>query len=333
MRLSLICVLGIIVVSLLFLPAPAEAISRPGKADGLPTEVSIKAILVDLDEVNGADQSFVANFYLEARWQDNRLAHQEQDSVIRSLNEIWHPRLQFLNQQKIWQTLPEEVAITHGGEVLYRQRVWGSFSQPLELQNFPLDRQDFKIILVASSYTPDEVTFVLNPDGLSGLASEFSQEEWDVLDWRLDITPYSVMEGDLPDASFSFVFAAERKLGFYIWKIIIPLILIVMMSWIVFWINPEQFTTQIGVSTTSMLTLIAYRFVMAGLLPNISYLTRMDYFILGSTLLVFFALIQAVVTAVLAESKKITLARSIDRWCRGIFPLLFVGVFFFSIIL
>ena len=333
MRLPLTCVLGVIVVTSLTNSAFAEEISRPGKQNGRPTEVSIKAVLVDVDEINGGNQSFVSTFYLEARWQDDRLSHQQKDIVIRPLNEIWHPQLQFLNQQRILSTFPETVAISSDGEVLYRQRVWGSFSQPLELQNFPFDRQDFKIILVASGHTPDEVKFMHNTDGLSGLASAFSQEEWDIIEWSLDITPYSAMEGDLPDASFAFVFVAERKLGFYIWKIIIPLILIVMMSWIVFWINPEQFATQIGVSTTSMLTLIAYRFVMVGLLPNISYLTRMDYFILGSTLLVFLALIQAVVTAILAEAKKITLAKSIDRWCRGIFPLFFVTVFLFSIIL
>ena len=333
MRLFLTCVLAIVEVISLFCPWPADAINRPGKQDGRATEVSIKAVLVDVDAIKGSDQSFVASFYLEARWQDDRLSHQQQDLVTRPLNEVWHPRLQFLNQQRILSTFPERVTITPGGEVLYRQRVWGAFSQPLELQNFPFDRQDFQIILVASGYTPEEVKFMRNPDGLSGLASAFSQEEWDILEWRLDITPYSVMEGDLPDASFAFVFVAERKLGFYIWKVIIPLILIVMMSWIVFWINPEQFATQIGVSTTSMLTLIAYRFVMVGLLPNISYLTRMDYFIFGSTLLVFLALIQAVVTAILAESKKITLAKRIDRWCRSIFPLVFVTVLFFSLIL
>ena len=123
MRLFITCALGIILLSSFFGPISAEAINRPGEQDGRPTEVSIKAVLVDLDEINGADQSFVANFYLEARWQDDRLAHQEQERVIRPLNEIWHPRLQFLNQQKIWPTLPEEVAITPGGAVMYRQRV------------------------------------------------------------------------------------------------------------------------------------------------------------------------------------------------------------------
>ena len=330
MRLVLTCVLGIILITL-FSPSPAVAISRPGKADGRPTKISITAVLLDVDEINGADQSVVANFYFEARWQDTRLAHNEPDIVIRPLKEVWHPRFQFVNQQKIWSTLPEDVEISSGGEVLYRQRVWGAFSEPLELQEFPFDRQDFKIILVSSGYTPEEVKFLINPAGISGLASEFSQQEWNILEWRLDIAPFRVMEGDIPDTSFSFVFVGERKLGFYIWKVVIPLIFIVMMSWIVFWINPEQFATQIGVSTTSMLTLIAYRLVMVGLLPNISYLTRMDSFIIGSTLLVFLALIQAVVTAVLAESKKVILAQKIDRWCRSIFPLLFVIMLFASL--
>ena len=228
MRLVLTCVLGIILITL-FSPSPAEAISRPGKADGRPTKISITAVLLDVDEINGADQSVVANFYFEARWQDTRLAHNEPDIVIRPLKEVWHPRFQFVNQQKIWSTLPEDVEISSGGEVLYRQRVWGAFSEPLELQEFPFDRQDFKIILVSSGYTPEEVKFLINPAGISGLASEFSQQEWNILEWRLDIAPFRVMEGDIPDTSFSFVFVGERKFGFYIWKVVIPLIFIVMM--------------------------------------------------------------------------------------------------------
>jgi hypothetical protein len=36
-----------------------------------------------------------------------------------------------------------------------------------------------------------------------------------------------------------------------------------------------------------MLTLIAYRFSIGELVPKVAYLTRLDYFILGSTLMVF----------------------------------------------
>ena len=39
-----------------------------------------------------------------------------------------------------------------------------------------------------------------------------------------------------------------------------------------------------------MLTLIAYRFLLGQSLPPVSYLTRLDYFLLGATILVFIAL-------------------------------------------
>ncbi len=51
-----------------------------------------------------------------------------------------------------------------------------------------------------------------------------------------------------------------------------------------------------------MLTLIAYRFLLGGMLPRISYLTRLDYFLLGSTVLVFLALVEAACTSRLATS-------------------------------
>ena len=45
-----------------------------------------------------------------------------------------------------------------------------------------------------------------------------------------------------------------------------------------------------------MLTLIAYRFLLGGVLPPLSYLTRMDHFLLASTFLVLVAIIQVAAT-------------------------------------
>ena len=52
-------------------------------------------------------------------------------------------------------------------------------------------------------------------------------------------------------------------------RIILPLLLIVAMSWLVFWIDPELAGPQISIAVTSMLTLIAYRFMVGGMLPKI----------------------------------------------------------------
>ena len=55
------------------------------------------------------------------------------------------------------------------------------------------------------------------------------------------------------------------------------------------------------------------------------YLTRLDPFILASSLLVFLSLIEVMLTIRLATDNRTGLARIIDRRCRIFFPLAFIG--------
>jgi len=59
---------------------------------------------------------------------------------------------------------------------------------------------------------------------------------------------------------------------------LLPLALIVLMAWSVFWIDPALLPTQIGVSTASVFSLIAFRFGTRDLLPPVHYMTRGDFF-------------------------------------------------------
>ena len=72
-----------------------------------------------------------------------------------------------------------------------------------------------------------------------------------------------------------------------------------------------------------MLTLIAYRFAIDTQLPRLPCTTRLDTFILTSTLLVFFCLIEVLVTTILHNKQQAARARRIDRYCRIIFPAIF----------
>jgi len=282
--------------------------------------------VVDIDEIKSASQSFDANVYIQLRWKDPQLAHKGSTPIVKSLKEVWNPGVLFVNQQKLWMTLPEIVTITPDGEVFYRQRVWGAFSQPLKLRNFPFDRQLFSIQLAASGITPNKIELLLDSNTKSGIAQELSLSDWNVLRWTAETRNYKPMPTVTAIPGFAFSFEAERKTGYFIIKVIIPLILIVAMSWIVFWIDPKESGTQISVSITTMLTLIAYRFAIDTSLPKVSYLTRLDYFILLSTILVFATLIIVVVTSMLAKAEKLSQAKAIDRWMRFVFPLAFVIV-------
>lgn len=72
-----------------------------------------------------------------------------------------------------------------------------------------------------------------------------------------------------------------------------------------------------------MLTLIAYRFSIDAILPQASYMTRMDFFILGATFLVFLTLVQAGLTSNLHRGGREELAQRIDKVRRFVFPAVF----------
>jgi hypothetical protein len=96
------------------------------------------------------------------------------------------------------------------------------------------------------------------------------------------------------------------------------------MSWAAFWIKRSETGVRIAVATSSVLTLIAHRFVLASLLPRLPYMTRMDYFTVGSTILVFLALIVVVLTSFLEpEICSDCSARRINIGSRFAFPIVF----------
>jgi len=331
---SLPVALCLLLIAAALLPHGATAqvdVGRPAPEAG-PTRVEVIILILDVNAVTAASQSFTANVYFGATWHDPRLAHDGSGPVSRSLDQVWHPRLQILNQRRVHNTMARQVEITPDGQVTYQQRVWGEFSQPLDLRDFPFDHQDFAIQLVAARHSPAEIVLVDNSTLPSGISETVSLPDWEILGSKVDTETYRVFPEAPGSASFTVYFTAKRNISYSILKIILPLILIVMMSWSVFWLDPDIAGPQISAAVTAMLTLIAYRFMIGGMLPQISYLTRLDFFILGSTLLVFATLAEAVATVYLAKQGRKDLARRIDRWSRLAVPLIFAGLFLIALV-
>ena len=247
------------------------------------------------------------------------------------LEQVWHPRVGIANETaSVIRKFPDWVEVEPDGTLTYRQRYAGAFTQPLRLQSFPFDRQAFRIQLVAVRYRPNEVKFVPDQDWIkeglkqaAGIAPSITLPDWRAEKWETKPLTYALTPG-LEFSGYAFEFTASRNVLHYILKVILPLVLIVMMSWSVFWTDPTNSNTQFSIAVTSMLTLIAYRFAVDNQLPRLPYMTRLDVFFLISTLLVFFSLIEVLVTTILDNNQQIARAKRIDRYCRVIVPVIFV---------
>jgi len=297
--------------------------TRPG-VGGQPLTISGTLFLLDVSKIDGADQSFTADVFLMLQWQDERLASAAEGMRRLPLNNVWNPRVQIINQRRIWKTFPEMVDVSPDGTVVYRQRYYGQFASALDLRNFPLDRHRFGLRLVIPGYSPEEIEFVPNTEGFGeGRSPNMTVPDWSVGPFEMRTTPYAVIPGGREIAGLEGVFEARRHLGFYVGKAFVSVAIIVFMSWVVFWLGPEHVGPRLSVSVTSMLTLIAYRFLLGQSLPPVSYLTRLDYFLLGATILVFVALIQVALTSATQEGDRAERAIAVNRNSRWVFPTVF----------
>jgi len=285
--------------------------------------------IIDIDGVDSANQRFSGSVFLEARWNIPALRHSGPAPLVRRTTDVWTPRLVIVNQQQAWSAFPPFVEIQPDGEVVYRQKTWGWFSQPLDLRDFPLDRQTLSIHLVAAGLSETEVKMVdLKKAGgrQSTIAKKLSMPDFQVTSWKAQQRPYVIIPGEKGIAGFIMEIETKRLASYYIWKVIFPLCLIVMLSWSPLWIDPTEISTSIAISTTAFLTLIAYLFAVAVLLPRVPYLTRLDRFILLSTLLVFAGLIQTILSAYLINLNKLTLVKDLIFKSRIVYPIALLAV-------
>ena len=303
-------------LSLLGLTAPVQAMQEVPR-------VSVYIYLGDLVEITGADQSFFADVFMAARWHDQTLAGDYAGIRTLDLEDVWHPILVVVNERAANRSLPEVVNVDADGNVQYTVRLTGRFSATMNLKDFPLDRQQFNVWVVAPVMGGNRVELI--PDTtVSVLRNEqLSISDWTIAEPELVAKEYRATPQVGPLQGVALVVEAKRKRGYYVIQVLIPLVAIVSMAWTVFWIDPSVVPTRVGVVVSTMLTLIAYRFMLGNLVPRLSYLTRLDYFMLGTTSIVVLTLFVMAGASYLRSQGHDEIVKRIDRVGRVAFPLVF----------
>ncbi len=324
-------------LAVFFAVAPASATAAAGGAawperpdpQGTPTRVSIGIYVLDVIDIDDPNQEYTADIFVRLRWRDVRLAIEDGETLPVSrampVSTIWTPELAALNRRDVNALLPERVRVDPRGEVTYEQRYFGTFGARLDLREYPADTQTLEVRVVSYRYSPDELELEIDPR--SGLRPEPSVSGWRLEAGEPEPEPLLGPSGVRHFAGVTFRLTAKRDVAHYVLSVALPLLLIAGMAWSVFWIPPQFLPSQTSVATASVFTLIAFRFSVTLRLPEISYLTRADQFLLAVTFLVFGALGTAILTGRLAKTGREERAHTVDRWARWIYlaALLIVG--------
>ena len=196
-----------------------------------------------------------------------------------------------------------------------------------DLRNFPFDKQ--RIIFQFSEVNSKE-TLIRPYDSLySNLDMLMNNKNlingWKLVDYRVSGENYQEQRfyQDAYLNGLNIILEIERESSYYVYKIILPIVLILMVCWSVMWISPKELEARLTVTIVCLLSLIAYNFVIDSEIPKLEYLTIMDWIIFLSYIFATIPNFLCIISSKLLTTNK-NLCFSIENKAKYFGPLTYI---------
>nr|AWJ68184.1 putative GABA receptor 2 [Hirudo verbana] len=276
-----------------------------------PTEVRIGIYVNSFYSINEQTMDYSVNLYLRQSWLDQRLSFSHLTNTTEkfrmadhSWNSIWIPDTFFRNEKA---ASFHEVTIANrflrlnrNGELWYVIKISAVFACPMNLQYYPLDSQACPIMFESFGYTSDTIKF--------GWLDDPVQQVTD-----LQLPQFSIKKKELRDCGQNYTagyfpcleirFHLQREIGYFLIQVYIPSILIVILSWVSFWIHVDASPARVSIGLLTVLTTTTMSAGARATLPKVSYIKALDVWMIACLVFVFASLIEYAIVNVLARKK------------------------------
>lgn len=311
-----------------------------------PLEVRIGFNLVNLTDINESEETIDFDASFTASWLDPRLAYDPAvvgtpewevgdysgtprkvftgDFQVKEAYEGWRPHLFVANGIGNRAINDVMLGIWPDGTVLYRETFSAKVEAPMQMRRYPFDRQQLDVFIHPFVYQRGEVVLVPHAPFSVTWNQNLGIAQWVREGVSIRERPTELVRRDESTATISELVATidvRRRPQHVLLSIIFPLVLLVSLTWVVFWMDEESISDRINISFIGILSVVAYYFVILDSVPDISCLTLMDAFILLTFLVLSAGVVVSVVVDKWNRGGRKAAGDTLDRVCRWAFPL------------
>jgi len=309
-----------------FLLGPPEGVG--------PVIVDAAFTLQDINEISDAAETFEFTGVLILRWKD---ARQSFDPSIAGVEEKifqgafqfdevapgWYPQIVLVNESGLYQTSGVTLRLRPDGSATLIQTINAAAEVDFDMQRFPFDAQSLEAVFAVLGFDRNEVRLEVEPGSGELDGSEIRVPQWSIgrieLESQDRAAPYAGRDG----VASSLVLRVDaQRNSLYMRRLIIaPLILIVLLSFSVFWMDRSSIGDRLSVSFIGILSAVAYQIVTSDQLPHIAKVTVMHGFLNLSFLIMCLTVVVTLRVSILDRRGEVARGDALDRRSRWAFPL------------
>lgn len=249
---------------------------RPGFG-GPAIPVGVDVQVESLDSISEVDMDFTMTLYLRHYWKDERLSFPSTNNLSmtfdgRLVKKIWVPDMFFVHSKRsfIHDTTTDNVMlrVQPDGKVLYSLRVTVTAMCNMDFSRFPLDTQTCSLEIESYAYTEDDLMLYWKKGNDSLKTDE-----------RISLSQFLIQEFHTTTklAFYSSTgwynrlyinFTLRRHIFFFLLQTYFPATLMVMLSWVSFWIDRRAVPARVPLaphrlSSSQALSSLSYRLTTA----------------------------------------------------------------------
>ncbi len=298
-----------------------------------PVKVEIGTRVEQIVEVDHQSEFFTAVASLQMEWIDPALAFNPETcqcdfktlsgaGLDAFLGERPWPVFTLRNQQGNRWVQNRNLVVYANGRAIYLERFTTNFQVDFDFRKYPFDVQEF-VIRVDSLY-PEELFRYAALEGFTEISPEHGEDEFVLTDFETTVGSEK-RSGGATTSRFTFSFQAPRHLSYYVWRVFVPILLIISVSWVTFFLR--DYGRRIEVASANLLLFIAFSWSLAENYPRLGYLTFLDVVMAIMFVVNAFVVAYNVWLKRLEMAGQEDLAERVDSVLDWVYPLTYVASF------
>ncbi|KAH9369298.1 hypothetical protein HPB48_012374 [Haemaphysalis longicornis] len=225
-----------------------------------PLVVRTNLYVRSISDINDKKMEYSVQLTFRQQWKDERLKYNDVAGQLKYVNlddpsKIWLPDTFFPNEiSGHFHDLLQPnnlLRIYPDGEVLHSVRISLRLFCPMNLANFPFDRQVCGLTIASYAHTTEDIVFIWKQGDPVQVSRSLHVEQFALTKFLTDYCTSRTTTGEYACLKVDFMF--ERNTNEFVVKVYMPCVMLVLVSWVVLWLSNKNTAVRILVPLAVLL--------------------------------------------------------------------------------